>query len=288
MAFPASVFSDPAFHTDPYGVYGQIRAESPAYQTKLPNGTEVYLVSRSDDVEACLKDSRFVKNIHNARQRAPGLMARLGFTRYFSNANMLRADPPEHTRLRALVHQSFTPKLVATMREHVQAIADELIDKVEPVGQMDLIHSFAFPLPVTVICELLGVPQTDVPKFQRWSGALISSGVLSSESVPLVPEFLLLVRYMRSLVRKRRKSDTPGEDLLGQLLQAREDDDQLTERELISTLILLLIAGHETTVNLIGNGMLALLLHRDQLERLQQDPALEVSSEIEQFQGVHR
>jgi cytochrome P450 len=269
-----SVFSDPRFRADPYRFYDQLRGETAAYRTTLPNGNEVFVLTRFGDVEAALKDPRLVKNIRNARDATPGVLARLGLAHHFANANMLRADPPEHTRLRALVHQAFTPRLVSAMRDLIQSIADQLIDAVKPAGHMDLIRDFAFPLPITVICEMLGVPQADEQKFRRWSTAFIASGALSSESPPIVPSLLLLVRYVCKLIRERRKQAAPTDGLIGQLLQARDGGDRLNERELISTLILLLIAGHETTVNLIGNGMLALLLDRAQLERLQQTPDL--------------
>ncbi len=268
------VFSDPRYRADPYVVFAEVRREPRAYRTRLPNGHEVFLVTRFADAEAALKDARLVKNVTNARDRRPGLLGRLGFTGDFSNANMLRSDPPEHTRLRALAHQAFTPKLVNQMRDHIQVLADQLVSAVKPAGTMDLIADFALPLPITVICELLGVPQRDEKKFRGWSNALITSGALSSESVPLVPQLLLMVRYVRRLVRQRRAHPRGGEDLVGQLIAAREQGQQLSERELLSTIILLLIAGHETTVNLIGNGTLALLLNAEQLQRLRQDPSL--------------
>jgi cytochrome P450 len=270
----ASVFSDPRYRADPYVVFAEVRRDQPAYPTRLPNGDDVFLVTRFADVEAALKDARLVKNITNARDRRPGWLGRVGFGGVFSNANMLRTDPPEHTRLRALAHQAFTPRLVNQMRDHVQVLADQLISAVQPAGQMDLIADFALPLPITVICELLGVPEGDEKKFRRWSNALISSGALSSETMPLSPQVLLMVSYVRRLVRRRRAHPRGGDDLVGQLIAAREEGQQLSERELLSTIILLLIAGHETTVNLIGNGMLALLLNPEQLQRLQRDPTL--------------
>jgi cytochrome P450 PksS len=268
------VFSDPRYRADPYVVFSEVRREQPAYRTRLRNGDEVFLVTRFDDVEAALKDGRLVKNITNARDRRPGLLGRLGFTAQFANTNMLKSDPPEHTRLRALAHQAFTPKLVNQMRDHVQTLADQLITKVMPAGKMDLMADFALPLPITIICEMLGVPQKDEQKFRRWSNALIVSGALSSESVPLSPQLLLLLRYVRRLVRQRRAHPRPGDDLIGQLIAAHEGGQQLSERELLSTIIVLLIAGHETTVNLIGNGSLALLTNPEQMQKLQQDPSL--------------
>src|SRR5581483_2156604 len=149
-----------------------------------------------------------------------------------------------------------------------------LLDAVEPAGKMDLIADFAFPLPITVITELLGVPSKDEAKFRRWSSTLVASGALSSESLPLEPSLFQLVRYVRKLIRQRRASGGTGGVLLGELMSAQEEGQSLSDRELLSTLILLLIAGHETTVNLIGNGMLALLRNPGQMDRLREDPTL--------------
>ncbi|MBV9355319.1 MAG: cytochrome P450 [Chloroflexi bacterium] len=272
-ATATSVFASPSYHANPYPVFAELRTEAPATRTTLPNGTEVFVVTRYADVEAALKDARLIKNITSARGRPSGLLGRLGFAQYFGNSNMLKADPPEHTRLRGLVSKAFTPKLINQMRGDIQALADRLLDAVEPAGKMDLIADFAFPLPITVITRLLGVPSADEGKFRRWSSSLVASGALSSESLPLEPSLFQLVRYVRKLIRQRRASGGAGDDLIGQLMSAQEEGQSLSDRELLSTLILLLIAGHETTVNLIGNGMLALLLAPDQLHQLRDDPA---------------
>jgi cytochrome P450 len=266
----ASPFASAAFKSDPYPLYARIRAETPVYVTVLPNGVKVYMITRYEDVQAALKDDRLVKNIDNARP--PGLLRKISAGLGFSNSNMLRADPPEHTRLRALAHSAFTPRVVNQMREHIQQIADQLLDAVQPAGRMDLISDFAFPLPITVITEMLGVPTADDAKFRQWSSGLIDSGVLSSESRQLVPELLPMVNYVRNLVDKRRKA--PQDDLITKLIQAEYEGSHFTQNEVIATTILLLVAGHETTVNLIGNGMLALLQHPDQFEELKQDPGL--------------
>jgi cytochrome P450 len=269
----SSVFASPSYHANPYAVFDELRTEGPALRTTMPNGTDVIVVTRYTEVEAALKDGRLIKNIAHARGRHGGLLGRLGFAQYFSNTNMLKSDPPEHTRLRGLVSKAFTPKLINQMRGNIQDLADRLLDAVEPAGKMDLIADFAFPLPITVITELLGVPSADEAKFRRWSSALVASGALSSESLPLDRSLLQLVRYMRKLIRQRRASGGAEDDLIGQLMSAQEEGERLSDRELLSTLILLLIAGHETTVNLIGNGMLALLLAPDQLHALRDDPS---------------
>src|SRR5258706_3200733 len=267
---PSGPFAQPDYKRDPYAVYAQMRAETPAYRTTLPSGIPVYVVMRYADVLAGLKDDRLVEDIHNARPR--DVPRRLGLRPNLNNTNRLRADPPEHTRLRALAHAAFTPKFVNQMRGHVQAIADRLLDPIQPRGQMDLIRDFAFPLPITVITEMLGVPSADEAKFRKWSGAIIASGVLSNENPGLAPEMLPLAQYVARLVRARRAA--PQDDLISQLLHVEQDGDHFSQNEVIATTILLLIAGHETTVNLIGNGALALLQDPEQMARLRQDPSL--------------
>jgi cytochrome P450 len=227
----------------------------------------VYVVSRFEDVLAGLKDERLIKNIHNARPEPTPEMARM-----LSDTNMLKSDPPQHTRLRALAHAAFTPKLVNRLRPHIQEIAVQLVDGVQNQGHMDLISDFAFPLPITVICEMLGVPASDARSFREWSGALIASGALSSETPQVIPEALNLLQYLSALIAERRSA--PRGDLISALTQANEQGDQLNEAELLGTSLVLLVAGHETTVNLIGNGMFALLQQPDQWERIKEDPAL--------------
>ena len=257
-------------YRNPYAVYAQIRDEAPVYPARLPNGVEVLLVTRYADVLASLKDDRLVKNIRNARPK--GVLGKLGLELNLNNTNMLRADPPEHTRLRALAHAAFTPKFINQMRGHVQEIADGLLAAVQPNGKMDLINDFAFPLPITVITEMLGVPSADEQKFRKWSTAIIASGALSSEGTHLAPELLPLLQYVSRLVKQR--TQTPQDNLISQLIHAEQNGDHFSEREVLGTTILLLIAGHETTVNLIGNGALALLQAPEQMETLKQDPRL--------------
>jgi cytochrome P450 len=287
---PASLFSDPSFKADPYPFYARLRDNTPVHKTLLPNGVEVYLVTRYEDVQAGLKNSRLVKNIYNARRM--GMLAKLGFGALMSNSNMLRADPPEHTRLRALAHEAFTPKYVNHLRGRIQQIADDLVDAVQQKGKMDLIGEFAFPLPITVICEMLGVPAQDGAKFRQWSGALIASGTLSNETIYPTPALFRLLSYVRQLVTERQK--TPRDDLISELVHIEQNGDRFTKVELVGTTLVLLIAGHETTVNLIGNGILALLQHPKQLKQLQQSPSLikpaieELLRYVNPVQAVHR
>jgi cytochrome P450 len=191
---------------------------------------------------------------------------------------MLFRDPPDHTRLRSLVSRAFTPRVVEAMRPHIQEIVDGLLDRLEGARGMDVIEDLAYPLPVRVICEMLGVPIEDQDVFKEWSADIARS--LDASILPAGSEVITrgqesgdaLREYFRSLIAVRRKQ--PREDLLSALIAAEEQGDKLSEPELVATCVLLLIAGHETTVNLIGNGVLALLRHPAELRALAADPAL--------------
>jgi cytochrome P450 len=265
----SSPYSEPLFHSNPYSIYERLRQETPVHKTVLPDGTEVYLVTRYADVQAALKDNRLVKNISRARGKT--FLQTLGFGS-MRNKNMLPEDPPEHTRLRSLANEAFKPKYIRELRGHIEQIANDLIEKVQARGKMEFISEFAFPLPITVIGEMLGVPEKDHAKFREWSSDLIASGALSSENPHFSPDILRFVGYVRKLISDHRKNPRP--DLVTQLIEAEENGDRLSGGELVSTIVLLLIAGHETTVNLIGNGMLALLINPDQLQKLKTDPDL--------------
>lgn len=184
---------------------------------------------------------------------------------------MLDLDPPDHTRLRSLVHKAFTPGLVEQMRSRTQAIADELLDRVMSTGEMDLIGDFALPLPMTIITEILGVPAKDHGKFHKWSKAVVS---LSSPNPTLrvLPGVWKFIRYLRQFFKLRRRD--PQDDLVTALIKAEEAGDKLSEDELLAMVFLLLIAGHETTVNLIGNGTLALIENPNQMRKLQSELSL--------------
>ena len=184
------------------------------------------------------------------------------------NRHMLNLDPPDHTRLRALVHKAFTPKVIEELRPRIAQIAHDLLDEMAASNAGDLIEAFAFPLPVTVIAELLGIPAADRDKFRRWTKALLESDS-ESESRDSAMEFGM---YMNALADERHAN--PRSDILSNLVHAEEQGDRLDRMELLSMLFLLLVAGHETTVNLIGNGTLALLTHPDQHAKLRDNPAL--------------
>lgn len=262
------------FKANPYPVYAQLRSTAPIHRATLPDGRAMWLVTRYEDVAAVLRDERFAKdwrNVMTSEQLAqmppiPEVMKPL-------SRNMLDTDPPDHERLRALVSKAFTPRLIERMRPRVQEIADALLGAVQDKGEMDLIDDYAFPLPITVIAELLGVPVEDRNKFRKWSDAAVS-GNATQEYVEkiLLPHMQAFTDYLRAMFEEKREN--PKDDLISALLRAEEAGDKLSEDELLAMVFLLLIAGHETTVNLIGNGTLALLQHPDELQKLKDDPSL--------------
>jgi cytochrome P450 len=224
---------DPAFKANPYPTYARLRSTAPVHRTTLPDGRGVWLITRYDAVLAVLKDERFVKDWRNAltpEQLAqvpsiPEVMKPL-------SRNMLDTDPPDHERLRALVSKAFTPRLVERMRGRVQGIAGALLDAVEVRGEMDLIDDYAFPLPVTVIAELLGVPTEDRDRFREWSDAAVS-GNASQEYMEtiLIPHMQAFTDYLRAMFEEKRRN--PKDDLISALVQAEEAGDKLSEDELL-------------------------------------------------------
>src|SRR6266545_84426 len=261
---------DPEFIADPYPTYHRLRAEDPVHHSPLG----FWVLTRYEDVVAALRDPRLVKE-----PIAAFVAARFGAAMPAMGLSMLDRDPPDHTRLRSLVNKAFTPRVVEVLRPHIRTIVDGLLDRVESKGAMDLIEEFAYPLPVTVICQMLGVPVEDRERFKQW-GLDIARG-LDAILLPADSDVArrsaaarhALADYFRELIAERRAA--PRGDMLSDLIAAEEAGDKLSEDELLATCILLLVAGHETTVNLIGNGTLALLRHPDQLARLRADPSLD-------------
>ncbi|MEK4274605.1 cytochrome P450 family protein [Paenibacillus sp. FSL R7-0026] len=259
--------SKPAFFTkefthNPYPVYEKLRKEEPVFRVMFPQGEFGWMITRYEDAVQILKDPRFSKD----------MVRRYGADNQsiFSN-NMLFSDPPDHKRLRGLVQKAFTPKLVADMRSHIQDIADELLDNLPSQEKMNLIDDFAFPLPIIVISEILGVPAQDRDQFRIWSNTVIDAS--TAESAELFEQHSReFIDYLTAWFAKVRQD--PGTDLISQLVIAEDSGQQLTEQELLGVVSLLIIAGHETTVNLIGNGILALLEHPEQRELLIKQPEL--------------
>jgi pimeloyl-[acyl-carrier protein] synthase len=269
---------DPEFLADPYPTYRRLRAEDPVHHSPLG----FWVLTRYEDVSSVLRDPRFVKE-----PLAALVAARFGAeVPRGVGLSMLDRDPPDHTRLRSLVSTAFTPRVVEGLRPRIQQIVDDLITRAEAAGGMDVIEEFAYPIPVNVICEMLGVPVADHERFRGWS-LDIARGL---DSIWLPPDSEIPRRsaasrhaisdYFRGLIAQRRAS--PRSDLLSALIAAEAAGDKLSEEELVATCILLLIAGHETTVNLIGNGMLALLRHPAELRRLRESPGL-ITSAVEEL-----
>lgn len=259
--------------TDPYPFYARLRAERPVCPVKLPDGRTIWLITRYDDVAGVLKDERFVKNQANAA--VGNKTAKQPWIPRFAHPltrHMLNQDKPVHPRLRGLINKAFSPRLVEQMRPRVQALTTELLERVQGRPQIDLIRDYALPIPTTIIAEMLGVPAEDHSKFNRWSNAVMQVSTTRWGMLRAIPDVWSFVRYIRRLVRLRQRG--PCDDLVSELVKAEVEGERLNEDELVAMVFLLLVAGHETTVNLIGNGVLALLEHPGQMELLRNDPAL--------------
>jgi pimeloyl-[acyl-carrier protein] synthase len=264
----------PSLIEDPYPWYADLLEEGYAEYTPPGRDVRLRLLSRHADVQAILRDPRFGRasfrgQLQNALGSGP--LAR-AYSKWF-----LFHDPPDHTRLRALVSKPFTPRAVEAMRARIEDLVEELLDRQRGAETYDLIGSFAYQVPVLVICELLGVPPEDRGRFGAWSAAVAAGldnvTVTDSEALLRGNEGAAgLTEYFRDLVAERRRH--PGSDLLTGLIQAEEAGDRLSEEELLATCVLLFFAGHETTVNLIGNGTLALARHPTEWARLRADPSL--------------
>jgi cytochrome P450 len=270
---------DPGVHADPYPYYRRLREADPVHLSPLG----LWVLTRYDDCVTSLRDPRFGRDGFE-----PILAAQYGDESETGRLprSMLFRDPPDHTRLRSLVNRAFTPRVIEGMRGQIQGLVDRLLDRVERRGHMDVIANLAYPLPVTVICDMLGVPGGDHAQIREWSSDIIRS--LDAIGIPSDPSIVERGRvgrrgiadYFRALLPERRRR--PRADLLSSLIAVEEQGDRLTEGELLSTCVLLFIAGHETTVNLIGNGLLALLRHPDQLARLRAEPGL-IGSAVEEL-----
>jgi cytochrome P450 len=250
------------YFQDPYSVHARLRAERPVSAVIMPGGMPVRLVTGYAEARAALADPRLVKMPLGWRPEPGSIFAAL-------DMHMLNSDPPDHERLRKLVNKAFTTRRVEQLRPRITAITTGLLDDMSTRREVDLLASFAFPLPITVICELLGIPVADRDDFRAWSGTILSNTVAPEK---FQTDATAMIRYFTALLAAKRRE--PADDLLSALISARDDGDQLRENELVSMVFLLLLAGHETTVNLIASGMLALLLNPGELARLRADPAL--------------
>jgi len=270
----------PEFIRDPYPHYERLRTTDPMHRTALG----AFVASRHAEASLALRDKRFGKDYaeRTLRRYGPKIMDEPVFRSM--GHWMLQQDPPDHTRLRGLVVKAFTARRVEDMRPRIQQIVDASLDRIIPQGRMDLIEDFAFRLPVTIICDMLGIPEEHREVFyasSRDGGRLLDPVPLSPDEIKKGNDgYAMAAMYFQQLFELRRKQ--PGDDLTTQLVQAEEDGSKLSNEELTANIILLFGAGHETTVNLIGNGLLALHRNPDQLALLKANPAL-ITNAIEEF-----
>jgi pimeloyl-[acyl-carrier protein] synthase len=274
---------DRHLYSDPYPIYRRLRERDPVHRSWLMKG---WVFTRHQDVLSVLHDARFSADERNApnfakaleRARKKGLLSE---DEEFS-PSMLRSDPPHHTRLRKLVSKAFTPRAIQDLEGKIQSLVQDRLDQVAPRGRMDVVHDLGIPLPVIVIAELIGVPREDQDRFRHWSDEVVRSIGFSTIADERASQKAgrELRAYFQDIAEQRRRE--PRDDLMSGLLAAEEEGDRLSSEEVFSTLELLLIAGNETTTNLIGNGILALLRNPDQYERLHRDPSL-IDSALEEL-----
>jgi cytochrome P450 len=269
---------------DPYPLYAQVRAEAPVRPVVLADGRPAWIVTGYDEARQALVDPRLAKAVRTAVAARPELVPP-GLTHPLFGNNLLFADGADHGRLRRLIGGAFSPGRVAALRPRVQAVVDRLLDDLEAAAgadrtaPVDLLAGFALPLPIIVIFELLGVPLADQERLRAWFTAIFANPVAPASDPPGLAAAVETYTYLVGLIAAKRAA--PADDLLS-ALAASVDGDGLTEAELLSTAWLLVVAGHETTVNLIGNGVVALLRHPDQLARLRGD-LMAVPRAVEEF-----
>ncbi|EST32330.1 cytochrome P450 [Streptomycetaceae bacterium MP113-05] len=257
------------FASDPYPAYAWLREHEPVYRSELPSGVEAWLVTRYVDARQALADPRLSKDPETHTERAAHGKGKVGIPGERSAnlmTHLLNIDPPDHTRLRRLVSKAFTPRRVAAFEPRVRELADRLIDAMlvkersADRGEADLIHEFAFPLPIYAICDLLGVPAEDQDDFRDWAAMMLRHGNAPRGGVGRAVKKMR--RYLAELIHRKRED--LGDDLISDLIRASDHGEHLSENEAAAMAFILLFAGFETTVNLIGNGTLALLRHPEQ------------------------
>ncbi|MGW7369407.1 cytochrome P450 family protein [Streptomyces sp. NPDC054841] len=259
----------PEFRRNPHPVYARLRDTAPVCPMKPPHGNDTYLITRYEDARAALSDPRLSKDMYGAMDAYRRIF---GDSSVALDDNMLNSDPPKHTRLRKLVNSEFTPRRVEALRPQIQDIVDRLLDSCPTREPFDLLPAFAFPLPITVICELLGVPPQERSHMHQLSTTVAQTG-FSEESKRAQQEAEEdLHAYFTDLIARKRSR--PGDDLLSALTAAQDTDGGLTQNELVSTAFLLMFAGHKTTAYLIGNAVYHFLANPAQLRAVQENPEL--------------
>ena len=267
---------------NPFPLFAAVREAGAVHPARLADGHDAWLVVRYDEARAALNDPRFSKDMHAALAMSSDVVAE-GLPGPVFARHMLNVDPPDHTRLRRLVAAAFSVRRIEALQPRVEAIVDDLLDSIaaaDPEEPVDLVTTFAFPLPFTVICELLGVPEPDRPALGRELTALLSPTSTAEEYDRAKAASDAVVAMLGQLVESKR--DAPGDDLVTALLEARDGEERLTHQELLSTIFQLIVAGHDTTTSLIGNSVTALLRHPDQLSLLRDDPD-RIAAAVEEF-----
>jgi cytochrome P450 len=257
------------FVDDPYPTYRELREKDPYHYSPL---TGALVISRYEDVDSILRDWR---RFSNDQRKGEATGIRNESTRGELTPSILSLDPPDHTRLRGLVNRAFTPRQVAKMEEHIRATAHELLDEVEGQNEFDLMSTLAVGLPTIVIAEMIGVPPEDRSEFKVWSdnfARVLEPNLTPDEGRVVLETAEIFEEYFSRIIQRRR--DDLRDDLVSRLIEAEEEGDRLTTDEMQVTLRLLLVAGNETTTNLIGNGMRALLQHPEQMQILREQPEL--------------
>ncbi|MEM7536766.1 MAG: cytochrome P450 [Chloroflexota bacterium] len=272
------------FVQDAHMHYAWMRDEQPVCEARISGFPKLYLITRYEDVNELLRDPRVIKNPSKAKTEE-GRSGEAWMPKVFRPLmkNMLNTDEPDHRRLRNLVHKGFTPRRIRELEPRIEAITNQLVDQAQEKalqdGYVDLVQHFALPLPVTVIAELIGIPEEDRPKFHGWAQRIVVNPTPLNMAKALLP-LRNFMRYTRQLADKRRTE--PQDDLLSALVQAEDEGERFSEDELLAMVFLLLVAGYETTVGLITNGTLALLSNPEQLEMLRNDMSL-MDSAIEEM-----
>ncbi|MFE9653167.1 cytochrome P450 [Micromonospora sp. NPDC006431] len=285
QAVPASEFYTDEFAADPYPSFARLRDDRPVCPVSSPRFDQ-YLITRYDDAKTALTDPRLSKDLYGPGQHYLRLF---GPNSEGLNKNMLNSDPPEHTRLRRIISQAFAPRRIDALRPRVVQIVDGLLDRIVPQGQAELMHEFAIPLPMMVICELLGIPEADHGRVLDWTQVIRTSGSSrrppQEERAAVQEAQLKLHDYLVDLMQAKRAH--PADDIIGALIDSCDRDRALSEAELVTTTFLLLFAGHQTTADFLGNATLALLTHPEQLELLRTTPHLLPSAieELLRFDG---
>jgi cytochrome P450 len=257
---------------NPFPIFAEIRQRGPVQHVTLADGHGAWLVLGYEESKALLNEARLSKDMQAAFARDSEVLAEGLPGREFAR-HMLAVDPPDHTRMRRLVSAAFSLRRVEKLEPAVCAIVDDLLDRIAELGpdaRVDLVSAFAFPLPFTVICELLGVPEEDRTAFGQCLTTMSSPTLTPEQYDRAKAASDAVVALLRGLVETKRQH--PGDDLVTGLIRARDGDECLDEQELLASILQLIIAGHDTTASLIGNGVVALLRHPDQVAALQADP----------------